>query len=123
MTFDWSRYLNLARKLAGTAEAPGDEAELRAAISRAYYAAFMKARNLLRDRDGLIIPRKNAHQYVIKQFRNSSEKLRKRIGERLLNLRYYRNQADYEDTVTRLTEKSQEALTLARRIIAVLDGL
>jgi hypothetical protein len=39
--FDWSDYLTLAKQLATNA----DEASKRAAISRAYYAAFGLARN------------------------------------------------------------------------------
>ncbi len=62
MSFDWSEYLNLAQELAGKATTPASqEAKLRA-ISRAYYAAFVQARNFLRDRDGLTIPRESTHQ-------------------------------------------------------------
>ena len=41
MSFDWSEYLDLARELALQGSAPSlSEARVRAAISRAYYAAF-----------------------------------------------------------------------------------
>ena len=46
MSFDWSQYLNLAKELAGQATIPAEqEARLRDAISRSYYAAFILARN------------------------------------------------------------------------------
>ena len=42
MSFDWSQYLNLAKELAGQATIPAEqEARLRDAISRSYYAAFI----------------------------------------------------------------------------------
>jgi hypothetical protein len=51
MSFDWSKYLNVAKELAGVeTSAASQEAKLPAAISRAYYAAFIKARNHLRDK-------------------------------------------------------------------------
>lgn len=123
MTFDWSEYLQLARELAGkTTTSSSQEAKLRSAISRAYYAAFVKARNFLLQ-DGLTIPRENAHQYVINQFRNSSEAVRRDLGEKLQILRNFRNKADYNDTYPKLTRTSQNALNLSRRIISGLDGL
>ncbi|MEC4986733.1 MAG: HEPN domain-containing protein [Oscillatoria sp. PMC 1068.18] len=123
MTFNWLEYLILAQKLAGTRENPANEAEMRSAISRAYYAAMIQSRNFLFERDKLLIPTQNTHQYVMNQYRNSSNKNRKKIGERLRRLRGYRNQADYDDTVKNLSNKTQEALTLARRIISGLDSL
>lgn len=119
MTFNWSEYLNLAQELA---QATTDEAKLRAAISRAYYAAFIKARNFLQEREGLTIPTENTHKYVINQFKNSSDPVRIKIGRRLLRLRGFRNQADYDNIFPKLAEKTQESLNLARRIISILDS-
>jgi uncharacterized protein (UPF0332 family) len=43
MSFDWADYLRLAESLVSNPNAPGpEEAALRAAISRAYYAAFLQ---------------------------------------------------------------------------------
>ncbi|HAZ46829.1 MAG TPA: hypothetical protein DDW76_30770 [Cyanobacteria bacterium UBA11369] len=120
MTFNWSEYLNLAQELA---QQTTDEAKLRSAISRAYYAAFIKSRNFLQEREGLTIPTENTHKYVINQFKNSSDPVRIKIGRRLLRLRGFRNQADYDNTFPLLVEKTQESLTLARRIISSLDNL
>ena len=56
MSFDWSNYLDLARELQRQgAIHSSKEAELRSSISRAYYAAFCKARNYLRDRRRLTL--------------------------------------------------------------------
>ena len=44
MSFDWSQYLNLAKELTDQPTTPANqEAKLRDAISRAYYAAFILA--------------------------------------------------------------------------------
>jgi hypothetical protein len=46
MSFDWADYLKLAEALTQAPTVPGpEEAALRAAMSRAYYAAFCSARN------------------------------------------------------------------------------
>lgn len=124
MTFNWSEYLNLARELTGKVITPASqEAKLRSAISRSYYAAFIQARNFLREQEHLTIPPQNTHQYVMNQFKNSSETARQGVGRRLQRLRDYRNRADYDDTVSGLAGKSQEALGLARRIISGLANL
>lgn len=125
MTFNWSEYLDLARELTGKDTTPASQsAKLRSAISRSYYAAFIQARNFLRDRESLRIPRENSHQFVISQFKNSpDDERRRKLGERLQILRGHRRQADYEDKIAGLVGKSEEALGLARRIISGLSNL
>jgi hypothetical protein len=70
MSFDWSQYLNLAKELAGQATIPAEqEARLRDAISRSYYAAFILARNYLRDKQGHSLPKtSDIHRYVWQEF-------------------------------------------------------
>ena len=124
MTFNWSEYLNLARELAGkSTDVSSEEAKLRSAISRAYYAAFIQARNFLRDRDQITIPREKTHKYVIEQFQNSADEKRRKLGEKLQRLRDFRNQADYNDIFPKLLGKTEQALGLARRIISGISTL
>ena len=125
MTFDWSQYLNLAKELGGFASPPANqEAKMRAAISRAYYAAFMLAKNHLRDREGLSIPKTaDAHRYVSEQFALSPEPVRKLVGEKLIRLRLYRNQADYVDRFPGLSVLIGTAITLSEEVIAELRNL
>ena len=58
MSFVWSDYLELAKELLGGAVgSPLEEAKLRSAISRAYYAVFNEARDyLVLNKPDLIIP-------------------------------------------------------------------
>jgi uncharacterized protein (UPF0332 family) len=125
MNFDWSEYLYLAQELAGEAQNPvTDEARFRAAISRAYYAAFCNARNHLRDEDGdNAIPKEGVHSYVRRQFQKSSDRRRRKIGADLNRLLTDRQQADYEDSVMNLPIKARYSISLAAQILAELSNL
>src|SRR5947208_9719093 len=100
MSFDWSEYLTLAQELTSkSTTSPIPEAHLRCAISRAYYAAFCKARNLLLNKDGYLTPKgTNVHWDVVDKFENSNDATRRYIGTLLRNLRSIRNIVDYQDT-------------------------
>ncbi|WP_293158326.1 MULTISPECIES: HEPN domain-containing protein [unclassified Microcoleus] len=126
MKFDWSEYFNLAQELAGTSE----EAKLRSAVSRAYYAVFCLARNYCRDiqQDPQLSGNKaykiNPHQYVPQKFKNQSKSQTMiEIGEDLTRLRKMRNQADYADTISNLQQQARNALMLAQNVISGLNEL
>ena len=72
MSFAWAAYLTLAEALFRERVTFADkEACCRAAISRAYYAAFCAARNHARDNEGLTLPRSDrigVHQVVINYY-------------------------------------------------------
>jgi uncharacterized protein (UPF0332 family) len=125
MSFDWTEYYTLAQELIGTSTAPANiEAKMRAAISRLYYAAFCRARNYLRDREGLVIPAgARAHRFVRDTFRNSQDRIRQKVGDRLDKLRVYRNRADYDDTFDALTLLARVNLTWAQIVILTIDRL
>ena len=123
MSFDWSEYLNLAQELAGQTVSPaGQEARLRAAVSRAYYAVFCKSRNYLRD-EGRQVPSRDVHRYVRDEFKRSADRLRKQIGYDLDRLRSDRNKADYNDNVVNLDKMVSADLALANKIIHTLAQL
>jgi len=125
MSFDWSEYLNLAKELVGQASTPANqEAKLRAAISRAYYAAFLNAQNYLRDKEGHSIPTTgDAHGYVSQQFELSVDPVRRTLGENLVRLRIYRRQADYVDIFWGLSGIALIALRLSEEVISTLSRL
>ncbi len=124
MSFNWSEYLDVARELASVATSTNKEAKLRSAISRAYYAAFINARNYLRDREGLLISKtSDAHRYVSVQFEHSPDLVRQSLGKNLLRLRNFRRQADYVDAFPGLNGITQIALKLSEEIIATLNSL
>lgn len=125
MSFDWVEYLDLAQELAGHAPIfTSQEAKSRAAISRAYYAAFCKSRNHLRDADHRPVPRSaQAHTYVRKEFDQSADKVRKGLAKNLERLRIKRNAADCDDAVVNLPSETTFALTLAQKVISDLSTL
>ena len=135
MSFQWSEYLDVAQELAEQARnAPPElqEARYRASISRAYYAAFGKARDHLRFQKNIQEPRPlvsstgerlNIHQYVRETFMN--RRGLEGVGADLNRMRLYRNRVDYDDTnlLQRLPWAAQDTLTRAKRVFTRLDSL
>lgn len=124
MSFDWSDYLRLANELAPRPiNAATQEAKLRCAISRAYYANYCKARNHLRDDQGQVIPAHDAHRYVIDTLLNSTERNRRDLGKDLNRLRIDRIKADYYDEFNGVAAQTEVVLMLAEKLISKLDSL
>ncbi len=118
MCFDWEEYLNLARSLQGQRNKFTQEAAYRCAVSRAYYAAFCYARNYARDRQGYS-PKYNSkdHRLVRKHFKS-----RGMIGiaDMLRELRQWRNNCDYNDSVYNISTMRNDAINNAQQIISML---
>lgn len=126
MTFEYEDYLYLAQELAGKtpAKPSGEAAKLRSAISRAYYAAFLKAREYLENNSSAIIPRDGtAHSFVRDEFLFDRDGKRKRIGRYLGFLLENRRLADYEETLTGLPNLTEVAVERAGNIIQWLAEL
>lgn len=125
MSFDWSEYLRFAEHLTeGDGTPPAREAQLRSAVSRAYYAAFHLSLNHLRDHQQVQVPEKgNIHRWVIEQFTDSVDAAHRVVGANLDRLRDHRNEADYEDLMEGLTELAAGDVLLAGKILQRLAGL
>ena len=120
MVFDWAKYLVLAEELAMRIT---DEASLRSAISRAYYAAFCPARNRLLQ-EGEEIPKTgDAHTIVWTKYRESTQKHRRYIGITGDRLRRSRNKADYDDEFPSISAVVQDAVVKARHLLDSLGSL
>ena len=132
MSFDWLLYRDLARHLVDpTATPPDEEARLRCAISRAYYAAHCHARNHLRDRENRQFALQGgAHEEVIATFRDSADRARQQISANLHRLKNSRVTADYYDDGSSLgttngdkRRKAQQCLLLVDSIVQALASL
>jgi uncharacterized protein (UPF0332 family) len=111
-------FLRVARSLA----ASGGEAERRTAVSRAYYAAFHAARDLLREL-GFAVPRADrAHEYLYRRLNNCGLGAVVDAGRTLHALRSGRNQADY-DVDSPFPSAAVEAVADAESILQTLDAL
>jgi len=114
MPFDWTEYLNLARRLAQ----PGaSEAESRSAISRAYYAVFCTARNQLTSGGVHIAKDAQAHESVWNEYRNAAGNVQNNIGLNGDRLRYRRARADYSDEIRNVGKDAQCAIEMADGVV------
>lgn len=127
MSFNWAEYLSVAEGLCGmaiTGPPAGLGAQQRAAVSRAYYAAYVSARNRLRDADGVSIPPMgNPHQFVTRHYATQRELQRVQIGIELGRLRRDRNRCDYDDVVSQLPSVTRRSLIRAGQILPNLARL
>jgi hypothetical protein len=113
MPFNWHDYLDLARWLqTNTPPGVSPEAAGRAAVSRAYFAAFCYARNYTRDYLGFV-PRDDDtdHGRLRAHLR---QRRRHATADCLDNLRVMRNTCDYNDDLPKsltklLAEADQDA--------------
>jgi uncharacterized protein (UPF0332 family) len=118
MSFLWADYLTVAKHLTEHSDASGcAEACLRSAISRAYYAALITARNLLRDQ-GIEVPETaEIHSFISQWFLSEDDVDQKEIGALLKRLRDRRRKADYADEIPKVSSLAERALTDAQWVI------
>jgi uncharacterized protein (UPF0332 family) len=116
MAFDWSQYLNLAVELANTK----DETHFRAAISRAYYAAFNVAKQFLEDTDGIPRDVPSIHEYVWDQFSHDPCSLGLTIYDQGDLLKEWRVRADYR---ARATISNGDVTLAIRRATAIINDV
>lgn len=90
-----------------------EEEKIRSAISRAYYAAFLSARNYA----GIKEKKPTVHQLTADHFLSAGMSA---VANRLNELRTSRNQADYDCELHFVKRDSGKALTLARAVIIQL---
>jgi len=116
MPFDWKQYLSFADELSKRSE----EAALRSAVSRAYYAAFCTARNHLRVKGEQIPDSEQTHKVVWESFQRRG-KTYAAVYQNGVRLRSRRRQADYEDEIKDLSNLVTEALRDAKNVFHWLD--
>lgn len=112
--FHWANYLSLAQELATRKD---QEAALRSAISRAYYAVFCKARNALLEEGSRIPSAGSVHSFVWNTYLQAADPRRKSIGLTGHRLRIDRNRADYHDIFHRIDKVVQGDLVVARKLL------
>lgn len=117
MAFQPASYLELAHELAPRATQDGPH--LRALISRAYYAAFIVAR----DSKNVSSRGPNGHSDVINRYKAPiSTSAQHRIGHRLESLRDLRRTADYEPQSTMTAGDGIRALKLSEQVLLALNA-
>ncbi len=117
--FDWNEYLVFARKLL---DVISGEASSRISISRAYYAAYWKARQLL-ESSGVIVPGRNAHSFVWQSFNKCWNSDGESLGKLGSNLKSFRTQADYEAFPHMTKNDAELAVVNAEDLVQCLDAI
>jgi uncharacterized protein (UPF0332 family) len=123
MIFDWSEYLDLAKEMTKAGLSSSQEAVLRCAISRAYYAAFCSSRNFALTEGATFKKTGEDHRLVPNYFIQSTDRKRKKVATKLKRLKDNRREADYEDTVLNYKFLWQTSLQHAEYIINTLPHL
>jgi uncharacterized protein (UPF0332 family) len=122
--FDPRRYLSLAETVLAVSD---DEAALRSALSRAYYAAFLVAREYVDDRGIRGRPRSGrrlgSHERVIFSVGAIPDDAAITMRSILFGLKRLRTSADYDLDYADAEQQVSDALEDAARIIAWFDGL
>ena len=121
--FNWSEFLSLAEGLGSGAQGTSvtlirDEAAYRSAVSRAYYAAFCRAREYAIQHLGFRPSNTPSdHGRLASHYLVRGMLL---IWQYLDDLRYWRNLCDYDDVVPDLSTKVEDALREAALVISML---
>jgi len=115
MLFDWREYLDLAQSLQSHSGGSfTQEAALRCAVSRAYYAAFCHARNFARDEQSYE-PYNDGRDHG--GLRRHFRKTRREDIVRILDwLREWRNDCDYKDEVLGIDVMLKNAIKKSEEI-------
>jgi len=120
MAFDWALYLGVARSLASQ---KSDDAAMRSAVSRAYYAAFGVAAAQMRIEGKTVPSTGEAHQVLWKYFESASDKFRRKIGQDGRRLKYRRTTADYDGSRPISSSEVVDSLRSAESLIRFIGML
>jgi len=128
MSFNWAEYLDLAYELVNipTVNPAGREAHQRAALSRAYYAAYKIALNIAQTSDHYVATSGvSVHRDLIAHFRVSNDPRRQDVAKNLARLLEYRRAADYNDFMAPklIARDTTIGLQLATHLLAKLARL
>jgi hypothetical protein len=119
--FDGSEFLALAYEL--LQHSGRNEAKLRCAIGRAYYAAFLRTRSYLQGQ-GFTISRDRPHQDVWDFIDSPRVPVRGAISQGGKRLRDWRNSADYDLIYpSDLSAEAAVAFMTAERLLKDLEAL
>ena len=114
--FDWSQYLVLARDLGSRSE----EAALRSAISRAYYAAYNTARSFCDNAGIPMIDTGNLHKDLWDAFLRKGGRTFASVHDEGQRLRRKRTKADYDSEVSGLSLVAVDSIRDCEAILSFL---
>jgi uncharacterized protein (UPF0332 family) len=120
MSFDWSTYLQLAKRLATE---KGDEASLRSAVSRAYYCVFNLAMIKAKSNDFRTKDDAGSHDQLWTLYGRNTDLQCPKISNIGARMKRRRVKADYHSSVHKLEDEVADALADADECIAIISAL
>jgi hypothetical protein len=96
MAFDPTQFLPIARRLDPGVSGGAGEGEIRTAMGRAYYSAFLVARERLTEAGFTPNPGLSIHQWVLARLKTATDAHLKSLGGQLGSLFGNRKLADYD---------------------------
>jgi uncharacterized protein (UPF0332 family) len=136
MKFDWVEFYYQAENLAQNRHldpnipiTKSEEAALRTAISRAYYATYHRALLFMEDINDMTPPGQNGgvHERFIYRFQTHRDSTIQPIGCKLDRLKTSRHMADYEVVMPiepqTIKGRAREALFLSKKLINTFENL
>lgn len=116
--FDWNEFGTLAREL----RQRNDEASLRTAISRIYYAVYWRARNLLESEGYVFRQDETSHSQIWREYlrRGRSHHGIGRTGNALKDNRV---QTDYFPEIENIEKLTKDSFELADKAIFYLEQI
>lgn len=126
MGFDWTKYLELAEYISNNSkDLPDEEACYRAAVSRAYYAAFRTTCGYLSKADRTVFQGGGAHSEVRDHLKKNGDKLRRKVANQLNGFHFDRIKADYYDDISRENPRKMafKSITTAKKIVNEIEEL
>ena len=121
MAFDWKTFLTLAQILV---KQESNDAALRSAISRAYYAAYIVARRHWETDNGPMQIGASSHKIIWDGYANRPGVIERRIATDGQTMFTHRKRADYDDVIPGdLVSTAKTVLILAEKTINNVEGL
>lgn len=121
MSFDWIEYFKLAQEL--KLRPLTNQAAMRSAISRAYYAGYNKAAAKMQEDTGKPLAGGDTHKQVWDYFEKASDLYRRRIGNDGTRLKRRRVDADYHADREVRENDLEDAFIKAEKILGLLPRL
>lgn len=118
MMFDWNEFGRLAEELRQRT----DEAALRTAISRLYYAIYWRARNLLEAENYVFRQDDTSHSQIWREFLRRG-RTHHGIGKAGNFLKDNRVQADYFAEIENVERLTKDSFELAEKAIFYLEQI
>lgn len=118
MIFDWNDF----GKIAGELRQREDEAALRTAISRIYYAVYWRARNLLENENYVFRQEDTSHNQIRREFLRRG-RTHHGIGKAGNALKDNRVQADYFPEIDNILILTKDSFELAEKAISYLQQI